>query len=312
MKIKERVAVVMGGPSEEREISFMTGNAIVQALQEKGYDVVPIDLEPGYLVRQLEACGAKVVFNAVHGLYGEDGRMQSVLEMIGMPYTGSGVLSSALSMDKVYSKRMFQSQGVPTPKCLFASSNDKNDIVQETMATFSFPVVVKPASQGSSLGVEIVKDKEELEAAVKEAFSYGKEILVEEFIKGKEIAAGVMETVDGVLAMPLVLIEPRSGSYDFKSKYTKGATIYTVPAPLDAEITKKIQDIALAAYKALGCNGVARADILLTVSGEVFVLEMNSVPGMTGTSLIPKAAAAMGISFPDFCEKILLTATAKK
>jgi D-alanine-D-alanine ligase len=312
MKTNERVAVVMGGPSKEREISFMTGNAIVQALQEKGYDVVAIDLEPGYLVRQLEACGATVVFNAVHGLYGEDGRMQSVLEMIDMPYTGSGVLSSALSMDKVYSKRMFQAQGVPTPKCLFAVAGDKNNIVQEILKTFSLPVVVKPASQGSSLGVEIVKDKKELEAAVQEAFSYGKEIVIEEFIKGKEIAAGVMETIDGVIAMPLVLIEPLSGAYDFKSKYTKGATVYTVPAPLEDNITEKIQNIALAAYKSLGCNGVARADILLTTEGEALVLEMNSVPGMTSTSLIPKAAAAMGMSFPDFCEKILLTATAKK
>ncbi len=309
---KECVAVVMGGPSEEREISFMTGNAVVQALREKGYDVVPIDLEPANLAQQLVSCGAKVVFNAVHGLYGEDGRMQSVLEMINMPYTGSGVLSSALSMDKVYSKRMFQAQNIPTPKCLFAVASEKKDVVQEILTTFSLPVVVKPAAQGSSIGVEIVKNKEELAIALEEAISYGQEIVIEEFIKGKEIAAGVMETVEGVFAMPLVLIEPCSGAYDFKSKYTKGATVYTVPAPLAPEIAQKTQAIALAAYKALGCRGVARADILLTDAGEALVLEMNSVPGMTSTSLIPKAAAAMGVSFPDLCEQILLTATAKK
>lgn len=312
MTKKERVAVVMGGPSAEREISFMTGNAVVEALREKGYDVVPIDLEPANLTQQLVSCGATVVFNAVHGLYGEDGRMQSVLEMINMPYTGSGVLSSALSMDKVYSKRMFQAQNIPTPKCLFAMANEKQDIIQEILTTFSLPVVVKPASQGSSIGVEIVKNKAELEKAVKEAFSYGQEIVIEEFIKGKEIAAGVIETVDGIFTMPLVLIEPYSGAYDFKSKYTKGATVYTVPAPLDLVVTQKTQAIALAAYKALGCRGVARADILVTDAGDALVLEMNSVPGMTSTSLVPKAAAAMGMSFLDLCEKILLTATVKK
>lgn len=312
MDIKERIAVVMGGPSEERDISFMTGNAVVQALEEKGYDVVAVDLNPASLPQQLAACGATVVFNAVHGLYGEDGRMQGVLEMIHMPYTGSGVLSSALSMDKVYSKRMFQAQNIPTPKCLFATAVEKKDVIEEILEKFSLPVVVKPAAQGSSIGVEIVKNKTELASAIAEAFSYGQEILIEEFITGQEIAAGVMETVEGIVPMPLVLIEPHSGAYDFKAKYTKGATVYTVPAPLSEAITQKVQNVALTAYKALGCRGVARADILLTSKGEALVLEINSVPGMTSTSLIPKAAAAMAITFPDLCEQILLTATVKK
>ena len=312
MTKKECIAVVMGGPSEEREISFMTGNAVVQALQEKGYDVVAVDLDPASLPQQLAACGATVVFNAVHGLYGEDGRMQGILEMINMPYTGSGVLSSALSMDKAYSKRMFQAQNIPTPKCIFAVANEKKDTVQEILEKFSLPVVVKPAAQGSSIGVEIVKNQAELAAAIAEAFSYGQEIVIEEFIKGQEIAAGVLETLEGIVPMPLVLIEPHSGAYDYKSKYTKGATVYTVPAPLTNEVTQKIQEVALAAYKALGCRGVARADILLTATGEALVLEMNSVPGMTSTSLIPKAAAAMNITFPDLCEQILRTATVKK
>lgn len=312
MTKKECVAVVMGGPSKEREISFMTGNAVVQALQEKGYNAVPVDLDPAMLPQQLDRCGATVVFNAVHGMYGEDGRMQGILEMINMPYTGSGVLSSALSMDKVYSKRMFQAQNIPTPKCLFVTANEKKDTVKEILEKFALPVVVKPAAQGSSIGVEIVKNKEDLAVALKDAFSYGQEIVIEEFIKGQEIAAGIMETPAGAVAMPLVLIEPHSGAYDFKSKYTKGATVYTVPAPLTSESTQKVQAVALAAYKSLGCRGVARADILLTSMGEALVLEINSVPGMTSTSLIPKAAAAMGITFPDLCEQILKTATIKK
>lgn len=305
----KKVAVVMGGPSKEREISFLTGNAILGALQEKGYDAVAIDLDPQNFARQLQDCGATVVFNAIHGLYGEDGRMQGVLEMLQIPYTGSGVLASAVAMDKVFSKHLFLAQNVPTPKCLFMSKKDKIDHAAVIIKELSLPVVVKPASQGSSIGVVIVKEKAALQAALQEAFSYGDDILVEAFFPGRDVAAGVMETEQGVVAMPLVLIEPHSGSYDFKSKYTKGATTYTCPAPFDPALTKHMQELGVAAYKALGCSGVARVDLMLGQDGKsVVVLEVNTIPGMTATSLIPKAAAAMGISFPDLCEMILKTA----
>jgi D-alanine-D-alanine ligase len=305
MNKNTKIAVVMGGPSKEREISFMTGNAILNALKGKGYNVVAIDLDPKNFAKQLQDNDIEVVFNAIHGLYGEDGRMQSVLEMLGIPYTGSGVLSSAISMDKVYSKRMFEAMKVPTAKCIYLNKKDKLDFVAEVEKNFSLPVVVKPAAQGSSIGVTIVKDKAELAKALDDAFSYGEDVLVEAFFKGKEVAGGVMMTEKGAVAMPLVLIEPHSGSYDFKSKYTKGATTYTCPAPFSVDVTKKLQDIAVAAYKSLGCNGVARADLLLGENGDAIALEINSVPGMTATSLIPKAAAAMGITFPDLCEMIL-------
>lgn len=308
MDKKTKIAVVMGGPSKEREISFMTGNAILGALQEKGYDAVAIDLDPVNFGKQLKDAGIEVVFNAVHGLYGEDGRMQSVLEMLEIPYTGSGVLSSALAMDKVYTKRMFEAMHVPTAECIYLNKQDKLDFVAEVEKAFELPVVVKPATQGSSIGVTVVKTKEDLAKALEDAFAYDDEVLVEAFFKGKEIAAGVMMTEEGPKAMPLVLIEPHSGSYDFKSKYTKGATTYTCPAPFDEETTKRLQACALAAYKSLGCSGVARADLIMNDKGEVICLEVNSIPGMTATSLIPKAAAAMGISFPDLCEMILNTA----
>ena len=304
----KKVAVVMGGPSKEREISFLTGNAILGALKEKGYDAVAIDLDPANFARQLQACGATVVFNAIHGLYGEDGRMQGVLEMLKIPYTGSGVLASAVAMDKVFSKRLFQVQNIPTPKCLFLTKQDQ-DAAAKILKELGLPVVVKPASQGSSIGVVIVKEEAALQEALQEAFSYGDDILVEAYFPGRDVAAGVMETEKGIVAMPLVLIEPHSGSYDFKSKYTKGATTYTCPAPFSAELTKKMQELGVAAYKALGCSGIARVDLMLGSDGKSTVaLEVNTIPGMTATSLIPKAAAAMEINFPDLCEMILKTA----
>jgi len=187
-----KVAVVMGGPSAEREVSLATGAAVVSALQEKGYDVEAIDIVPGKITEQLNTCGANVVFNAVHGLYGEDGCLQGLLEMIGIPYTGSGVLASAIAMDKVASKRIFQATEIPTPRCLILSQEDKQNHKEIILNSFSLPVVVKPASQGSSLGVVIVKQEKELEEALQTAFSYGKEVLIEEFITGKELTVAVM------------------------------------------------------------------------------------------------------------------------
>lgn len=307
MDKKMKVAVVMGGPSAEREISLVTGRSIAEALKEKDYAVECIDLEPKNIAEQLQNCGATVVFNAVHGLYGEDGRLQSVLEMLGIPYTGSGVLASAIAMDKVASKRIFQATKIPTPRCLILEQGDKQNHKEIILGTFSLPVVVKPASQGSSLGVVIVKQEAELDEALLTAFYYGDEVLIEEFITGKELTVAVMATDEGVQAFPVINIVPHSGTYDFKSKYTKGETEYLVPAPLSDDMTKYVQEVAVQAYKVLGCKGVARADLMLDEEGQAFVLELNTVPGMTATSLVPKAAAAAGISFQNLCEKILLS-----
>lgn len=303
------VAVVMGGPSAEREISLNTGKAIASALREAGYtNVVELDLDPKNFGKQLAECNAEVVFNAVHGLYGEDGRLQTLLEIRDMPYTGSGMIASVVCMDKALTKRMLRDAGVPTPDCQIINAKEQG-IKEKIMQHFSLPVVVKPASQGSSIGVEIVKDEAQLDEALANAFKYCRDILVEEFIGGWELTVAMMRKDGEVVALPVIHIAPHSGNYDYYSKYTKGATEYICPADLDEATTKKVQEIAKHAYEVLGCSGVARADVMLDSEGNGYVLEINTVPGMTATSLVPKAAAAAGISFPELCDIILQSAS---
>jgi len=303
------VAVVMGGPSAEREVSLNTGAAIANALREYGYtNVVEIDLDPRNFGKQLAESKAEVVFNAVHGLYGEDGRLQTLLEIREMPYTGSGMIASVSCMDKVITKRMLRDAGISTPACLIVNKKESG-IKEKIMQRFSLPVVIKPASQGSSIGVEIVKEEKQLDEALANAFKYSRDILVEEFIGGKELTVSMMQKDGEVVALPVIHIAPHSGTYDYHSKYTKGATEYICPADLDEETTKKVQEISKQAYEVLGCSGVARADVMLDEEGNGYVLEINTVPGMTATSLVPKAAAAAGISFPELCNIILQSAS---
>lgn len=303
------VAVVMGGPSAEREVSLNTGAAIANALREYGYtNVVEIDLDPRNFGKQLAESKAEVVFNAVHGLYGEDGRLQTLLEIREMPYTGSGMIASVSCMDKVITKRMLRDAGIFTPACLIVNKKESG-IKEKIMQRFSLPVVIKPASQGSSIGVEIVKEENQLDEALANAFKYSRDILVEEFIGGKELTVSMMQKDGEVVALPVIHIAPHSGTYDYHSKYTKGATEYICPADLDEETTKKVQEISKQAYEVLGCSGVARADVMLDEVGNGYVLEINTVPGMTATSLVPKAAAAAGISFPELCNIILQSAS---
>ena len=311
MNKQDVVAVVLGGPSSEAEVSRRTGGAIAEALREKGYNAVELELVPEKLVEQLREIDAKVVFNAVHGMYGEDGRLQSILEAIKMPYTGSGVLASAVAMDKVATKRFLLSENISTPKCLMYNKRYDKDmakIEKEIIETFGVPVVIKAADQGSSIGVEIVKAEADVAAALDNTFKYSDLVLVEECINGKELTCGVMEVKGELKALPIVMIAPHSGSYDFHSKYTKGATDYLVPAPLSEEVTAYVQSLALATYKVLGLSGVARIDVMLDDENIGYVLEANTIPGMTATSLVPKEAAAINISFPELCEMILLTA----
>lgn len=303
------VAVVMGGPSAEREVSLNTGAAIANALREYGYtNVVEIDLDPRNFGKQLAEIKAEVVFNAVHGFYGEDGRLQTLLEIREMPYTGSGMIASVSCMDKVITKRMLRDAGISTPACLIVNKKESG-IKEKIMQRFSLPVVIKPASQGSSIGVEIVKEENQLDEALANAFKYSRDILVEEFIGGKELTVSMMQKDGEVVALPVIHIAPHSGTYDYHSKYTKGATEYICPADLDEETTKKVQEISKQAYEVLGCSGVARADVMLDEEGNGYVLEINTVPGMTATSLVPKAAAAAGISFPELCNIILQSAS---
>lgn len=312
MKKNDVVAVILGGPSSEAEISRVTGSAIAAALREKGYNAKEVELVPERLLAQLHSMNAKVIFNAVHGKYGEDGRLQSILEAAGLPYTGSRVLASAVAMDKVATKHFLRSAKISTPKCLIFNKTDiANGLVsvkQQIIEKFGVPVVIKAAAQGSSIGVTIAKDVEEIEAALQDAFTYSENVLVEECIKGKELTVALMETNGEVKPLPVIWIAPHSGAYDFHSKYTKGATDYHCPAPLDEKTTAHVQQLAIDTYKVLGLSGVARVDVMLDDNSQGYVLEANTVPGMTATSLVPKAAAAVGITFPDLCEKILLSA----
>ncbi|MBP2662360.1 MAG: ddlB [Firmicutes bacterium] len=303
----KKIAVVMGGPSAEREVSLNTGRAILTALKEKGYHAVGIDLVPRHFIEQLEQEKIEVVFNAIHGLYGEDGLLQGTLEMLGIPYTGSGVLASAMAMDKAVSKRLFMSGKIPTPQSRLYNKRDVDldMVLQEIQEVFGVPVVVKAAAQGSSIGVSIVEDIADMESAITEAFKYSGHIVVEEFIKGKELTVSILGNEEPK-ALPIIEIVPQSGRYDYTSKYTKGATEYIVPARLEATVADHIQHIALEAYKLLGCRGIGRVDVMLSDDNQPYVLEINTIPGMTATSLVPKAAAAIGISFADLCEQMLL------
>ena len=301
-----KIVVVMGGTSTEAEISRRTGTAILTALQSKGYPAEGLELNPATFAEDIRKSNCAIVFNALHGKFGEDGILQGTLEMLGIPYTGSGVLAAAITMDKVASKRVFMAEGISTPRShTYHAFEMKRDLVQEIATAFHMPVVVKAAAQGSSIGVYIVENAEELSAALKEAFSYNDEVLVEEFIKGREMTVAVWGDAENKEAFPIIEITTTSGRYDYQSKYTKGASAHIIPMPVSAEKTKEIQELAIKTYTACGCRGVARVDMMYSEDEKPYVIEVNSVPGMTETSLVPDAGRAMGIDFPELCERIL-------
>ena len=311
MDKNKTVAVVMGGPSAEEQISLSTGHAMASALRSKGYNVKEIRLVPHSFSEQVKESGADVVVIAVHGLYGEDGRLQSALEMMGIPYTGSGVLASSVSMNKLTAKRVFLGSNIPTPDYIFLHRRDrgKQDMIKAITDKFSLPVVVKPVSQGSSLGVTIEKEVSGLQKALDDAFQYDEEVMVEEYIAGQETSVCMMRLKDGsVKVWPVILIHPHAEWYDFNAKYSAGGVDHLVPAPLPEDITRTLKDISVKAFEVLGCAGVARTDCMIDKDGKCYVLEMNTVPGMTPTSLVPDAARAEGTDFGDLCEMILETA----
>lgn len=297
--LSKKILVVMGGSSTEAEVSRRTGAAIVKALISRGFEVEPMELHPKTFSQDVQDSNCAIVFNALHGKFGEDGLIQGTLEMLGIPYTGSSVLASALTINKIAAKKFFNSVGIPTPKSKSFRRGEKIEI------EFDFPVVVKAATQGSSIGVEIVESESDFQKAIDNAFKYDEEILIEEFIRGREMTVAVFGDSSQAESMPIIEITTTSGRYDYASKYTKGASTHIVPAELPQDLTEKIQSIAVDAFKICGCRGVARIDFMLDENSNPFVLEINTVPGMTETSLVPDAARAMGIEFPELCEKIL-------
>lgn len=283
------LAVLMGGPGSEREVSLRSGAAVARALGQAGYRVTEIDVKGPDFVLPNDT-GLCVLM--MHGTFGEDGQIQTILDSRGIAYTGEGAIGSRVAFDKLASKERFATAGVPTPRWEVLAPGEKPSL--------PLPIVVKVPREGSSVGVHLVRAADQLEAALSDCAGLDREILVEELIEGRELTVGVV----GNRAMPVVEIRPHEGFYDYAHKYTKGASEYFCPAPLDEQTTRLVQETALAAHRALGLQVYSRVDIILRADGAPFVLEANTIPGMTETSLLPKSAAAAGITFPALCEEI--------
>lgn len=305
----KKIAVVVGGPSTEAEVSRRTGAAIAKALTAKGYHNEIVELVPKEFAKTLAERHIDIVFNALHGRYGEDGVIQGMCEMMGIPYTGPGVMASAVGMNKVMSKAAFKGAGIATaPFAYYFKNDDHEAIAKDIEAKFDLPVVIKSSGQGSSIGTVIVRKAEELRPALEEAFKYSVSLVAEAFIDGDEFTVAVMDD----LAFPVIQIVSSTGKYDYYSKYAPGVARHLCPAPISPELTKEMQDLALKVFHLCHCKGVSRVDIMTDKENHPFVLEINTVPGMTETSLVPDAAKAMGLSFEDLCEKILQEASVGK
>ena len=310
---KTRVAVLMGGNSAERTVSLSTGKQILNALNPSKYDVAAYDSaavdnfgDPNVhslvdLITLRPEARPDVVFIALHGPGGEDGTVQGMLEVLGIPYTGSGVLASALAIDKAMSKRVLTSAGILMPPGVVLHNLHADRHLLEALA---FPCVVKPNRQGSTIGMTIVPDREFLEAALNLAFAFDDTVVIESFVKGVEITVPVLGN-RRIETLPIVEIVPASGVYDFESKYTPGATEEIVPARLADDIAERARDIALACHRVLGCAGMSRTDMIVSPGGDIYTLEVNTIPGMTPTSLLPRAAEAAGISFDVLLDRLI-------
>ena len=296
-----KIGVLLGGLSSEREVSLRTGEAVLAALRERGHNAVPIyvDRDVDVALRQESP---DVAFIALHGRMGEDGCIQGLLEILQIPYTGSDVMASALAMHKGKAKELFRLHNLPTPAYYSLTAADD---LTEVHGDFGFPCVVKPIREGSSVGVTICHSEADFAGAVERALRFDDEILVERFITGREISVAVL----GDRALGAVEIAPRAGFYDYANKYTRGATDYFVPPRLSPERYRGVLAQALRAHAALGCRGATRVDMMVSDSGNEFILEVNTVPGLTPTSLLPKIADAAGISFGELCEMMLAGAS---
>lgn len=300
------VGVLMGGLSKEREVSLRSGGAVLDALLLRGYDAVPIDVGAD-VSEQLKKKEIEVAFLALHGRYGEDGCIQGLLEIAGIPYTGSSVLASALAMDKHLTKDIARQEGLPTPDSLFFDAFHEDLEAFLSKFCLSFPLIVKPSREGSTIGIAKVENARELKSAVHEAAQLDSRVLVEKFVQGREVTVPVLNQEP----LPVLEVVPKSGFYDYASKYTAGATTYICPAEIGEAATKLVQDYAKRIYRRIGCEGVARADFIIGEDQVPYFLEINTLPGMTATSLVPKSAAATGMSFENLVEKILATARVK-
>jgi len=299
----KKIGVLMGGLSAEREVSLNSGRAVHGALLERGYNAVALDVGRD-IPRQLQDQRIEVAFICLHGRFGEDGAIQGLLEIMGIPYTGSGVLASALAMNKIVAKVVFAANGLTVAPYVVLRDEDRFD---PDDAGFDLPIVVKPSQEGSSVGVSIVRNLGELAPALTDAFRYDDEILVEKYIKGREIQVGILSD----RALGAIEIVPKRDFYDFEAKYTAGMAEHILPAPLQFDLYEKVLRQGEIAHHALGCAGYSRVDFLVTDSGECYLLEVNTLPGMTALSLLPEIAQGSGLGFSDLVEEILCSAALK-
>jgi D-alanine-D-alanine ligase len=310
-----RIAVLMGGTSAEREVSLRSGVTISAALAELGHEVLDIDVGP-HIVEQLSALRGRVdaAFVALHGRMGEDGTVQALLELLGIPYTGSGVLASALAINKYMSKQVFRAHGIPVADdvvvtAIEVATQGLSGVSQGISRELGFPCIVKPNCEGSTVGMNKAGSSEELEKAIEAALAYDDLLIVERYIDGREMTVGLLG--DEPVVLPVLEVIASKGIYDYECKYTKGMTEYIVPAFIPEELALELQDLSLRAHSALCCEGFSRVDFMLDGDGEAYCLEVNTIPGMTDLSLIPKAAAAAGLSFASVVEMVLGTADLK-
>ena len=304
------VAVLMGGSSAEREVSLMSGGGVLKALQSQGVDAQAFDpavRDLGDLKRE----GFDRVFIALHGRHGEDGTVQGALELLGIPYTGSGVMASAIAMDKTMTKRVWQTEGLPTPRWVRLAADDQSrERLRSVPDVLGLPLIVKPPREGSSIGVTKVAGYSDMGEAVKLASQHDPDVLCEEFIEGDEVTCPVLGSGASARALPVIRIQAPEGAYDYQNKYFTDVTQYHCPSGLPAAEEAEIQRIVLAAYRTLGCRGWGRADLMIRASDrQPFLLEMNTSPGMTSHSLVPKSAAQAGISYEQLCLHLLAGAT---
>lgn len=306
-----RVAVLKGGRSLERQVSLKSGARVQEALERRGHTVIPIDVGND-LMQQLSGAAPEVAFVALHGRDGEDGTVQELLEVMAIPYTGSGVSACIRAADKVLAKHAMRDAGIATPD-FFAFNETAFKELGAAQALpaieqrLQFPIVVKPASQGSALGIKFARTGADLPAALVAAFSYDRKVLLERYVAGRELAVSIIEERGVPRALPIVEALPQQEDfYDFESRYEIGRTRFVCPADLDGSLAQRAQETALAVYRLLGCSGFGRVDLMMDrAGGELYVLELNPIPGLTGTSLLPQAADAAGIGFDELIDRIL-------
>lgn len=301
---EEKIVVLAGGPSCEREVSLSSGKAVFDALSSRGLSVRLLD-PVGDFIRELKKEKVTIVFIALHGEFGEDGTLQGLLEEANIAYTGSGPGASELAFHKSKSQFIFKQAKLPVPEFYVSAEKDFSGASSSKM---NFPVVVKPSAAGSSFGVSVVFSASDFQKACREAFRYSHEILVERYIRGRELTVGILEEKP----LPIVEVMARRSFYDYEAKYKDAGTRYECPAKLEAGLARQLQKIAVHAHQALGCEVMSRADFILGGDGSVFLLEINTIPGLTGKSLLPKAAKAAGVDFPGLCVKILESSLKKR